>query len=146
MNKWQFPVVLGAMLLAGGPTLRAAESDEEQKLIQVLQSNASPREKDAACARLSFVAPSRCVPALAALLSDEQLSHSARYALEPMHDEQAERALIQGLAKSRGLLRVGIINSLGMREEPAATPELVPLLRGTDVAEANAAANALGRI
>ena len=146
MNKWQFPVVLGVMLLAGIPSLRAADSDEERKLIQVLQSNASPREKDAACARLKFVGTSRCVPPLAALLTDEQLSHSARYALEPMHDEQAGRALIEALAKTRGLLRVGIINSLGMREEPAATPELVPFLRGTDVAEANAAANALGRI
>lgn len=146
MNKWQFPVALGVMLFAAVPSLRAADSDEEQKLIQVLQSNASPREKDAACARLKFIGTSRCVPALAALLTDEQLSHSARYALEPMHDDQAERALIEALAKTRGLLRVGIVNSLGMREEPAATPELLLLLRGTDVAAANAAANALGRI
>jgi HEAT repeat protein len=147
MKKWQLPVVLGVILFAGALTLRAgADSDEEQKLIQVLQSNASPREKDAACARLKFVGTSRCVPALAALLTDEQLSHSARYALEPMIDAQAGRALIDALAKTHALIRVGIINSIGMREEPAATPALVPLLRGTDVSEANAAANALGRI
>src|SRR5260221_10136184 len=129
MNKWLLALVLGASLSAPLATLRAADSDDEQRLIQVLQSNASPAEKDAACARLKIVGTSRCVPALAALLTDEQLSHSARYALEPMQPPEATRALVEALAKTRGSVRVGIINSLAAREDPTASKALLPMLR-----------------
>src|SRR5215470_14634695 len=62
----------------------SAEQNEEQQLIRLLQSNASPREKDAACTRLKRIGTEHSIPALAALLTDDQLSHSARYALESM--------------------------------------------------------------
>src|SRR5438094_611879 len=60
-------------------SLSAAGADEAQ-LIRVLQSDASLHEKDAACARLKRIGTAECIPAIAALLTDEQLSHSARYA------------------------------------------------------------------
>ena len=146
MNRWKLALVLGITILTVAPRLRAADSDEEQKLISVLQSKATAREKDAACARLKIIGTDQSVPALAALLTDEELSHSARYALEAMKSESAGRALIGALARTHGLVRAGIVNSLGMREEAAAVPGLVPLLRGANPAEANAAAYALGRI
>jgi hypothetical protein len=63
--------------------LRGAETNEQQ-LIQVLQSKAALMDKDAACVQLKRIGTARSVPALAALLTDEQLSQSARYALEAM--------------------------------------------------------------
>src|SRR5262249_45695925 len=120
--------------------------NEEQKLISVLQSGVSLTDKDAACARLKFIGTARCVPALAALLTDEQLSHSARYALQPMQEPEAAQALVDGLAKTKGLLTVGLINSLGARAESRAVPELGTLLQDSDATVAVAAACALGQI
>ena len=125
--------------------LRAADSGEEQS-IAVLQSDASLQQKDAACAQLKHIGTARSVPALAALLADEQLSHSARYALESMPLPEAGRALIGALDKTAGLTRVGIINSLGYRRELAALPALTKLVRDNDPLVASAAAVALGKI
>jgi HEAT repeat protein len=146
MNNWLLALIFGACVSAPLPRLHAAESSDEGRLIQILQSNASLTEKDAACAQLKIVGTSRCVPALAALLADEQLSHSARYALEPMQSAEAGRALVEALGRTKGGLRVGIINSVAAREESFAIPALIPLLRNADVQEASAAAYALGRI
>ena len=71
---------------------QTAQTSEEQQLIGVLQSSQSPRDKDAACARLKRIGTEQSIPALAALLTDEQLSHSARYALESMPSAKAGQA------------------------------------------------------
>ena len=147
MNKWLLPVLLlFGCVSQNFVTLRAAEADEEQRLITVLQSNATPAEKDAACARLKFIGTSKCVPALATLLTDEQLSHSARYALEPMRADEAGAALLEALGKTKGLVRVGIINSLAERQEERAVAALAKLVRDSDSVAASASARALGRI
>src|SRR5438552_10876163 len=104
------------------------DQSDEQQLIAVLQSAASPDQKDAACARLKRIGTEQSIPALSALLSDEQLSHSARYALESMPFPRAGVALLQGLENTSGLTRIGIINSLGVRREPQAVPALEKLL------------------
>src|SRR6266581_2816129 len=83
----------------------AAEQNDEQTFIQVLQSSASPKEKDAACARLKRIGTKQSIPALSALLIDEQLSHSARYALESMPFPKAGTALLQALENTSGLVR-----------------------------------------
>jgi HEAT repeat protein len=139
-------LVLGAALLDALASAPAPDSNDEQQLVQVLQSSASPAEKDAACARLKFIGTRRCVPALAALLTDEQLSHSARYALEPMPFPEAGAALLDALAKTKGLIRIGLINSLAARAEIRAVPVMVQLLRDPEVSTASASAGALGRI
>ncbi len=66
------------------PVCGAAQSRSEQQLIEVLASGASLQEKDAACAELKRVGTVRSVPVLAGFLTDPDLSHSARYALESM--------------------------------------------------------------
>src|SRR5690348_8235177 len=122
-------LLLGTVaILSCARTILAAETDDEQKLISVVQSAAGPAEKDAACARLKLVGTRRCVPALAALLTDDQLSHSARYALEPMPFDEAGAALRDGLTTTKGMLRVGIINSLAARNDLRAVPALAQLL------------------
>jgi HEAT repeat protein len=125
---------------------QAAQTNEEQQLIGVLQSSQSPREKDAACARLKRIGTAQSVPALAALLTDEQLSHSARYALESMPSTKAGQALTDALGKTSALTKVGIINSLGFRHETQAVPALATLLTDQDPHVAAAAATALGQI
>ena len=81
-------------------------ANDEAGQISVLQSPSSPQQKDAACVWLKRNGTAKSVPALAALLTDEQLSQSARYALESMPGPEAGDALIAALAQTSGLLKV----------------------------------------
>jgi HEAT repeat protein len=141
------PLVLLGLLAAAAEFARAAEPSEESKLIEILKSSqATLGEKNLACARLKFIGTSRSVDALASLLTDSQLSHSARYALESMPAAEAQNALTRALSRTSGLLQAGIINSLGVRGETGAVPQLAKWLCGSDESVAVASAEALGRI
>ena len=137
-----------ATLLAMQIPLRAQTggATEEQSLIVILQSDQSAHNKDAACARLKRIGTEASIPALAALLTDDQLSHSARYALEPMPSEKAGQALIEALPKTTGGNRIGIINSLGERGDKRAVAPLAAFLSDSDTTPVMAAAEALGKI
>ncbi|HEV7923819.1 MAG TPA: HEAT repeat domain-containing protein [Verrucomicrobiae bacterium] len=145
--KRVFPLVLSllASALTSWSAPDTAAGDEDQQ-VAILQSEHSLAEKDAACARLKWIGTARCVPALAALLTDEQLSHSARYALESMPGPEAEAALLQALAKTSGSNQIGVINSLAVGQDTVAVPALGKLLSGANTNVACAAAMALGRI
>jgi HEAT repeat protein len=145
-NLLLLTVALSVLLPALQPPAQAATTNEEQSLIAVLQSVALPKDKDAACAKLKRIGTDRSVPALAALLTDEQLSHSARYALESMPSAKAGSALTAALAKTSGLTKAGIIGSLGFRHETQAVPALAKSLTDQDSQVAAAAATALGQI
>jgi HEAT repeat protein len=80
------------------------------------------------------------------LLTDEKLSHMARYALERMPCECGVDAMRDALGKVKGNLKIGVINSLGVRRDAKATGALVGLLKDSDKGIANAAAAALGKI
>jgi HEAT repeat protein len=136
----------GLQFLAPAPATAADEKPDEAQLIRVLQSDSGPKEKDAACSQLKRIATAASVPALASLLTDEKLSHSARYVLEPMTAPEAGAALTEALGKTSGSIRVGIIDSLGARAEAAAAPQLAKLITDDDGAAGVAAAAALGRI
>jgi HEAT repeat protein len=147
MKKWLS--LLGAVMVLAPLVQTAADAqtaNEEQRFIAVLQSGASLAEKDAACSRLKLIGTARCVPALSALLTDEQLSHSARYALEPMQAPEASQALLDALSKTKGLIKVGLINSLAARRETRAVAELAKLLQDPDTLVVSASARALGQI
>jgi len=136
-----------AALLSAVPALApAAEARTEEQLIALLQSPAGAVDKNAACWDLKRVGTARCAAALGALLADEGLSHSARYALESLPGPEAESALIGGLDRSTGRLRAGIIQSLGFRGDAAAAAALGRLLAEGDAATKPAAATALGQI
>ena len=109
-------------------SLHAAETTNESQLIQILQSDASLQKKDAACVQLKRIGSDRCIPALSTLLTDEQLSHSARYVLESMQSSNASAALIDALPKTTESIQAGIIYSLGVRREPLAVPALGKVL------------------
>jgi HEAT repeat protein len=114
--------------------------------IAVLQSDASFDEKTLACHTLQRYGSEEAVPVLAALLTDETLSHIARLALETMPYPSVDEALRNALSKTEGTVRIGIINSLGHRKDTAAVPALVEIVNGDDVPAAQASARALGRI
>jgi HEAT repeat protein len=136
---------LAALVLPPWPAFAAGVGEQDQ-LIAILQSDHSLQEKDQACSRLKWIGDARCVPALAALLTGDQLSHSARYALESMPVPEAETALLRALPKTSGSNQIGLVNSLAVRRDPAAVPALAALLSDTDTSVAAVAAMALGRI
>lgn len=121
---------------------QASESD----LIAVLTSSAEPAAKAVACKRLAARGGPDAVPALAALLSDPQLSSWARIALQSIPDPAAAAALRDGLGRLDGRLLIGAVNSLAVRGDAAAAPALVGLLGSADPEVQSAAAVALGRI
>ena len=130
-----------------GQTVAAAEQPTAEQLIAVLQSTeASQADKVAACRQLATVGTKDAVPALAALLPDEKLSHMARYALEPIPDPTVDEALRQALGQLRGRPLIGVIASLGVRRDAKAVPALSAMLQDADQGVAQAAAKALGKI
>ncbi len=118
----------------------------ESKLIAVLKSDASPKEKMDACRQLGVVGTKEAVPTLAALLGDEKLSHMARYALEPIPDASVDGALRDALGKLKGRPLVGVVGSIGVRRDAKAVEQLSRLLQDSDADVVQTAARSLGRI
>lgn len=124
----------------------AARKELETRLSAVLATDAPRTAKDTVCRALRTVGTAASVPALAALLPSEELSHMARYALERIPAPEAGQALLAALPTVGGKLKIGIISSLGARREAAAETPLQALLDNSDPAISQAAAHALGAI
>lgn len=117
------------------------------KLIDLLQQpNASVYAKAKACQRLAVVGDKSAVPALAALLTHPQLSHYARFGLEPMRDASVDDALRAALGRVKGRLLAGVINSIGFRRDKQAIASLDRLRRDADPEVAQASDAALARV
>ncbi len=99
-----------------------------------------------ACRELSQMGSEAAVASLAPLLSDEDRSHMARYALEPMPYEAASEALRNALDEVDGRLLAGVIHSLGVRRDADAAGAVAERLTHSDNDVASAAARALGEI
>ena len=142
-------ILLIALVLAGalqlfGQTIPPAGS--EGKLIAVLKSDASHKEKADACRHLAIIGTKKAVAPLAALLGDEKLSHMARYGLEPIADPAVDEVFRDALGKLKGRPLVGVIGSIGVRRDAKAVPALAKLLHNSDRDVAQAASRALGSI
>ena len=118
----------------------------EARLAAVLKTDVSHDAKDFVCRKLMVIGTADSVPALSALLSDEKLSHMARFALERIPAPEAARALREALSKTEGKVKVGVISSLGQRRDGESVSSLAKLLADRDAAVAHAAAHALGAI
>jgi HEAT repeat protein len=118
----------------------------EQGLIGLLESDATYDCKDFVCRQLYVIGTDASVPALATMLTDEHYSDMARYALESIEGKKADKAFLDALDTSDDRVQEGIINSIGMRAQAGAVPDLESLLSDSDPAVATAAATALGRI
>ncbi len=124
----------------------SARKELEGKLVAVLGENVSRDAKDYCCRILRVIGSADCVPTLASLLSDKDLSHPARYALQSIPDPAAGKALREALPKSSGALKIGVIGSLGARRDVEAVAAMAECLNDTDEAVAQAAAHALAAI
>jgi HEAT repeat protein len=124
----------------------AARAKLEEQLAAVLSSDASRSAKDYVCRKLMLIGSAGCVPALASLLGDEELSHMARYALERIPTAEAATALRDALGKLSGELKIGVIGSIGVRGERDSLAVLVKELGSSDASVSRAAALALGAI
>jgi HEAT repeat protein len=119
----------------------------EAKLAAALKDPAAGfAGKQEVCRILWMVGTARSVPALASLLPDGKLGDVARYALERCPAPEAGAALRSSLAKLKGPALVGVINSVGNRQDPLAVGALTGLAKSADANLAQAAVAALARI
>ncbi len=116
------------------------------KLATALATELSLDAKQMLCRYLMAIGSAQSVPSLAPLLSDKELSHMARYALERIPAPEAAAALRDALPKVAGNLKIGVIASLGVRGDAESVKALAALLGDEDAAVARAAAYALGDI
>lgn len=124
----------------------STSSEKEKELLALLQSDAAPAEKALACKKLAIHGSAGAVPELAKLLPNPQLSSWARIALEAIPGEASSEALRDAAGSLDGRLLVGMINSIGVREDAKAVDLLTKKLQADDAEVASAAAVALGNI
>ncbi len=118
----------------------------ERHLLEFLQSDATLASKQFVCKHLSIIGTEDAVPVLAAMLGDANQADMARYALERINGEAVDAALREALSRTTAKVRVGIINTLGMRKDPKSVVAIGSLIGDGDPETAGAAASALGRI
>ncbi|HNR29374.1 MAG TPA: HEAT repeat domain-containing protein [Candidatus Hydrogenedentes bacterium] len=132
--------------------VRAALATPEAKqalaarLAALLESDATFDCKQFVCRQLVLLGDAAAVPALAALFADPATADMARYALERIPVPEADVALLETLPSAEGVVKIGIIASLGNRGCAAATAALADLVRNADPIIAGAAMRALGQI
>jgi hypothetical protein len=124
----------------------AARIQLESTLAGLLGDGTTYDATDYICRKLMVIGTAASVPALTALLTDDKLSHMARYALERIPDAAAGNALRDALPKLSGVLKIGVLSSLGVRQDAASVPVAARLLGDSDGEVARAAALALGAI
>ena len=151
-SKIKYMLIIALLLACGvqtfGQTVVPATKQEVDKLVAVLKSNAEIKEKMDACRLLSIVGTKDAVAPLAALLGDEQLSHMARYGLEPIPEAAVDEAFRNALGKLKGRPLVGVIGSIGVRRDAKAVEPLKEMLMQHDLDDdvTSAIVRALGKI
>ncbi len=140
-----------ALLSAGtgrlwGQTVPEKTDANIKRLVAVIKSDAGLKDKMNACRQLGVIGDKQAVQPLAALLSDEKLSHMARYALEPIPGPEVDGVFRAALKKLIGKPLVGVIGSVGVRRDSKAVPQLALLLKSPEPEIADTAARSLGKI
>jgi HEAT repeat protein len=124
----------------------AGDPAKTQKLIAVLQSDAGLFDKARACQQLGETGAKEAVPALTALLADEQLSAYARSGLEGIPDPSATEALRTATSTLKGNQLIGAVNSLGVLRDAKAVGLLRKLAGDPASGAVKESLLALGRI
>lgn len=140
------PSLLPSLLALGlaGPVGAAVSS--ESAALAVLASDAGLQEKARACQELGDIGGPKSVAPLAALLDKEHLADYARSGLEGIKDPSAGAALRNALPSLEGRYLAGAVNSLGVRREIAAVPDLQKLALDPKRGVAEEAISSLGMI
>jgi HEAT repeat protein len=124
----------------------AVHKELETQLAAVLKTNASRAAKDFSCRMLSEIGSTASVPTLGELLTDKDLSHMARYALERISGAESAKVLRDTLPKTELPIKAGIIESIGAVRDVLSVDPLTALSSDSDKVIAFAAINALGKI
>jgi len=118
----------------------------EKALIGFLDSDATATAKMEVCRFLRTIGSERAVSALQRMLLKTETSDIARFSLEKIPGENVDAILLQAMNKSQGLIKLGLISTLGNRRASDSVPALFELTRDSDPEMASAALNALGNI
>jgi HEAT repeat protein len=137
------PIDQAAAQCHSNPDLR---KDLETRLIAILKSDANMAAKGYACEVLATIGTANSVPALADLLTNEEMSHSSRRALAAIRDPAALRSLRTALPQLPDKLKLGVVQTLGNLHDKAAVDALIPLLESENDDLVGAAAEALARL
>jgi len=131
-------------LRTGSDTVRAAAGE---KLIGLLQANDTTLDCKREILRLlgRWGTPD-CVPGLAALLIDKELSFMARSALHARSGGDVDQAFLAALGRVPDDLKPGLIDTIGERRIEAAVPALAKSATSPSADIARASIAALGRI
>jgi len=133
-------------LIAGAQGDKDKLAEIEAALIEVLQSDVKVPAKEYICRQLALIGTNRCVPILASMLSDAEMSDRARLALEAIPDASVDEALRAALTNANGMQGVGIVNTLGERRDKKAVPMLSKMRNGSDTVLSEAVEGALRKI
>ncbi|MCX7048315.1 MAG: HEAT repeat domain-containing protein, partial [Candidatus Sumerlaeota bacterium] len=119
----------------------------EARLIAVLDTpGATMPGRQFTCEMLRTIGSDKCIPAVAKLLTDDKLSHSARRVLLAIKSPAAGAALKQALGQTQGKTRIGIIETIGDRGDADSLDALKTTLKGADDATAGEVFGALAKI
>ncbi len=119
----------------------------ETQLLATLENADAPLfDRMMACKQLGVAGTEKAVPVLAGLLGDKELSHLARYGLEPIPSPEVDVALKKALSTVKGRELIGVINSIANRGKPEAIDALAAKLDDTDRTVATAAAHSIARL
>lgn len=121
-------------------------AEKEVESITQLKMKGAYAKMDPAFRQLQVVGTRKCIPVVSMFLTDEVWSHHARLVLEAMTDVASMNALRSAMDTAKGMPLVGIIGSVGYREDAQAVPQLAKFLESKDEQVAEAACAALGRI
>ena len=124
-------------------------AEYEAAMLEVLSDKETTfAAKQFLCKELSIMGTEQSVDVLYDLLMSKNAKHAdiARYALERIPGQAVDEALLKALKKTKGTIKVGVINTIGERQIEEATKPLSKLTTHKDDAIAMAAAAALGKI
>jgi len=117
-----------------------------QVLCAQLKSAAADEVKRFLISQLQVTGRTEIVAALAECLTDDDLAESARQALTANRSPAAVKALREALPKTKGAIRVGIIQALAQLQDTKSAPALLNEAKSGDEAIRTAAVEALGSI
>jgi HEAT repeat protein len=150
-QNWKDGDAADALNYLAGVVIQAAQDPVkrkaiEQSMIAGLAGAKTRAGKDFFCRQLVVVGTEAAVPELAKLLTDPESSHMGRYALARIPGQAADAALLAALARVDDKLKIGMVNSLGMRGCREAADKIAALLNSSHEDLVIAALVALGRI
>ena len=118
----------------------------ENQCLELLRTEISLAGKQFICKQLSLMGSEKAIPVLTEMLLDKTTSDMARYALERIPGTAVDEALRGALSGTDGLIKIGIINTLGQRRDLESVPLIRGLIYGPDPEIAQTSIAALGQI